>query len=296
MSLELILILAVGMSATVGVAVVALGYAFAPSYDDSWKDPMPGGFRMAVTMMTPMLPLFELNEVRRRNVLETLTHAGLSYAIRPEEFVASCWLGAFVSLMAALIVIPVLGLGAANTALGAIGAVALGYKYPNIAVRDRIKQRQHRIQKDFPFFLDLILLCLRVGLTFTAAMEQAVTKMREGPLKEEVERTMRDIRTGVPRRQAMSQTAERIGLSSFMNFVGAINQAEESGAPLTETLSAQAEQRLDERFQKAEDQANKAPVKLMLPLTLFLLPVTMIIVFFPIVVKFLHSGASSFFG
>jgi len=115
-------------------------------------------------------------------------------------------------------------------------------------------------------------------------------------LKEEVERTMRDIRTGVPRRQAMSQTAERIGLSSFMNFVGAINQAEESGAPLTETLSAQAEQRLDERFQKAEDQANKAPVKLMLPLTLFLLPVTMIIVFFPIVVKLLHSGASSFFG
>ncbi|MDZ7787369.1 MAG: type II secretion system F family protein [Halofilum sp. (in: g-proteobacteria)] len=296
LSSEFVLIGLIGLATAVAVGVVAFAYTFMPKSDDSWKDPMPSGFRIPVSLMTPLMPLLPISATNRRTTLDKLNHAGLAYAIRPEEMVACRWFGAIVGVACFLVIGPALGLGWQNMVLAALGAVVLGYKYPDISVRDRIKKRQHRIQKDFPFFLDLLLLCLKVGLTFTAAMEHSVNKMRKGPLRDELERTMRDIRTGVQRRDALSRTGDRIGLGAFTNFVGAVNQAEESGAPLVDTLAAQSTQRLNERFQKAEEMANKAPVKLMFPLVIFLLPTTMIIVFFPIAVKFFSSGAGSFFG
>jgi len=289
------LVALISVATATAFTIVIGAYYFTPKPDDSWKDPMPGGFRLPVSLMTPLLPLLPIGATQRRTTQEKLNKAGIAYALRPEELIACRWFGGFVGALAFAVVAPALGLAWNNVILTAVGALLLGYKYPDISLRDRINKRHHRIQKDFPFFLDLLLLCLRVGLTFTAAMEQSVSKMRSGPLKGELERTLRDVRTGVPRRDALTRTAERIGMSGFTNFVGAVNQAEESGAPLTDTLAAQAKQRLDERFQKAEDQANKAPVKLMFPLTVFLLPTTMIIVFFPIAVKFFQSGATQFF-
>lgn len=293
---EYVLVALIGLASAIAVGVIACAYTFTPKSDDSWMDPMPSGFRLPVSLMRPVMSLVPLSAANRRKTLDRINHAGLGYAVRPEEVAACRWFGAMVGLVCFLIVGPALGLGWQSMVLAALGAVGLGYKYADIAINDRIKKRQHSIQKDFPAFLDLVLLCLKVGLTFTSALEHAVNKMRKGPLREEMERMTRDIRTGVQRRDALSRTGDRIGLGAFTNFVGAVNQAEESGAPLVETLAAQSSQRLNERFQKAEEMANKAPVKLMFPLVVFLLPTTMIIVFFPIAVKFFSSGASSFFG
>lgn len=295
LSSPLVPVIAVGVSVSAFFAVLGIAYSLTPKADRTWKDPMPSGFYFAVSLMRPLMPALPVPDGSRRVIQAKLYSAGLAYAIRPEEIIACRWCGGLIGFGSFVLVGSVLGLSWQMTILLALVSVGLGFRYTDIVLRDRIKKRHHLIQKEFPFFLDLLLLCLKVGLTFTAALEHTIAKMSASPLREELERAMRDIRTGVPRRDALSRMSERIDLPAVTNFVGAVNQSEESGAPLTDTLAAQAEQRLEERFQKAEEQANKAPVKLMFPLVAFLLPTTLIIIFFPIAVKLFTSGATSFF-
>lgn len=294
-SSPMFLIFAIGLSVALIVGIVGIAYALSPKVGSEWSDPMPSGFHYAVAIMRPVMPALPMSESSRRAIQAKLYSAGLAYAIRPHDVVACRWFGGLVGFSSFLLVGPVLGLTWQSTLLLALASVGLGFKYTDIVLRDRIKKRHHQMQKEFPFFLDLLLLCLKVGLTFTASLENTLNKMNKSPLREEFERAMRDVRTGVPRRDALSRTSERINMPAITNFIGAVNQSEESGAPLTDTLAAQAEQRLEERFQKAEEQANKAPVKLMFPLVAFLLPTTLIIVFFPIAVKIFTSGAAAFF-
>ena len=88
----------------------------------------------------------------------------------------------------------------------------------------------------------------------------------------------------------MRRMADRLDIQEVTGFVSSIIQAEKLGSSMAQVLRIQAEQRRNERFQRAEKLAMEAPVKLVFPLVLFIFPVTFAVLGFPIVVKFLSEG------
>ena len=101
---------------------------------------------------------------------------------------------------------------------------------------------------------------------------------------------IREIRAGRPRQVALTELAERIDIPSINNFAAAMNQAEETGGEMVDILNTQSEQRRVERFLLAEEQASKAPVKMLIPMMLFLFPVIFMLIGFVIVVGLGEDG------
>jgi tight adherence protein C len=215
--------------------------------------------------------------------------------ITPAEFVVLRRLAFIVGLGMALYAVFVLGIRdllyiAATTCLA-----PLAYLYPDIWLRDATRKRQLRFAKEFPFFLDVLVLGMKAGLTFTAAVEQSLEQLCEGPVKHEFSRYLRETRTGVARRLALDRLALRVVIPAVTNFAASVAQAEETGGSLGEVLTDQARQRRQERFLRAEKLANQAPVKMLFPLIALLFPITFIIIGFPIVMQLIDSGAFEIF-
>lgn len=233
---------------------------------------------------------------QRREVLQAqLDAAGAAYLISPAEFIVIRRVVAALGTAVALAAIVLFELRD-PIHLGIAAAVApLSFLYPDLRIREVTKRRQARFEKEFPFFLDVLVLAMKGGLNFTAALEQAVTSMAQGPVKQEFSRYLRESKAGLARRMALDRLASRIMLPAVTNFVAAVTQAEQTGGALGEVLADQARQRRQERFLRAEKLANQAPVKMLLPLIALLFPTTFIIIGFPIVVQLLHAGVFRLF-
>lgn len=165
----------------------------------------------------------------------------------------------------------------------------MGWFLPSISLNDFRKKREMAIVKALPTFLDFLTMGVQAGMNVSGAIGQAVEKGPEGPLRQEFEKVIRDVRAGMSRVDALKAMAERLEIREITTFVTAIAQAEKTGASLTEALRIQADQRRVERFQRAEKLAMEAPVKLIFPLVVFIFPMTFIILGFPIAMKFMYE-------
>lgn len=231
---------------------------------------------------------------KRELIQSRLNMAGAGYMITPAEFVVIRRLASIAGFAVALYVVLVLDVQDLLYRVVAAGLVPLAYLYPDIWIRDRTRKRQMLFEKDFPFFLDVLVLGMRAGLTFPAAVEQAVEQVRDGPVRQEFSRYLRETRTGAARRIALDRLSTRIVLPAVTNFVASVAQAEETGGSLGDVLADQARQRRQERFLRAEKLANQAPVKMLFPLIALLFPITFIIIGFPIVIQLVEAGVIGF--
>jgi len=261
--------------------------------DAAWRDRLP----WALQLLRPVIRRYAAGIDRslvdhRRDVLQAqLSAAGASYLITPAEFLVlrRC---AFI-VGAGGVVIAMLTFGRAEP-LRAVIAAGLGFLaclYPDLRLREATRKRQSHFEKAFPFLLDLLALSMKAGLTFSAAVEQAVEQLHEGPVRQEFARYLREIRAGVTRRAALDRLAARVATAAASSFAAAVAQAEETGGALGAVLAEQARQRRQERFLRAEKLANQAPVKMLFPLIALLFPVTFIIIGFPIVLQLIEAGA-----
>lgn len=261
--------------------------------DAAWRDELPPllrvmrpAFRWYAAEVEQSLP------GHKREVLQTQLNAGgLAYVITPAEFLVVRRLAFIAGIAVALYVIFVLDVNDPMYIVAASSIAPFAYMYPDLWLRDTTKRRQMRFEKDFPFFLDVLVLGMKAGLTFTAAVEQSIEQLREGPVRQEFSRYLRETRTGVTRRIALDRVAARVMIPAVTNFVASVTQAEETGGSLGEVLADQARQRRQERFLRAEKLANQAPVKMLFPLIALLFPITFIIIGFPIVIQLIEAGA-----
>jgi len=269
--------------------------SYSGDLDDSWRDAPPTLLWLARPLLRVMAPLVDahLETKRRRRITKRLIEGGLGYTLTAAELIVARWLLTIGTLSVVIWLVNLYRLWTSSYLLLLIGLVPLAFFYIEIWLRDAAKTRRLRIEKDFPFFLDILVLSMRAGLAFPSAFHEATTKLPEGPMRQELARVIREIRTGLSRRDALSKLAERIRLASISNFVAVVAQAEDTGGSLTSALTEQARQRRRERFQRAEKLANQAPVKLLFPLVAFLFPVTFIILGFPIVSEIKDSGLFS---
>lgn len=168
--------------------------------------------------------------------------------------------------------------------------IAVGAAYPFIWLRDRVKQRHAEIQRELPYHIDLLTLCVEAGLDFAAGVARTVEKGKPGALRHELSQFLAEVRVGKTRADALEAMSVRVGLPALANFVAALIQAERLGVGLGKTLRAQAEQLRNERSERAEKAAGEAPVKILIPLVLFVFPTIWIILAAPIVFEWVFGG------
>ncbi len=280
----------IGISVILVYYVVTTVFRQVPKEDRDYMDPLPP----LVRMIWGLVLFFEHHVTSRidSSKLEKMTNqlnlSGVAYLMTAEQFYGLKIVGVLVT--ASIFLLMQWMLGEFSLTYLAVGAL-LGFYYPNIWLGDARKSRCKLVQKAMPMFLDFITMAVEAGLNLTGALNQVVQKGPEGPLKQEFFMVVRDLRSGLPRADALRRMDARLQMPEVSSFIGTVIQAEKMGASLGKALRSQAEQRRTERFQRAEKQAMEAPVKLIGPLMMFIFPVTFIVIGFPIAVKFMTSGA-----
>lgn len=266
-----------------GVAVAV------PQENRDYLDPPPAYWRWInwlahplAAWLGPFLPV----TLRRRLVL-ALRRAGLEYALTVDQFIAGQVVGGLAAAAALLVLTWPLEV---RTHGWLLAAATVGGYLPLSWLRDRIAGRSRRIARTLPFYLDVITLAIEGGCNMTGALQHAADKGPQGPMGEELQRVLRDIRAGRSRGDALRSLAERLRMPAISQWVAAVLAAERQGSSLGPVLRAQAEQRRMERFLRAEAMALKAPVKMLFPLMTCIFPCTFVIVFFPVVVQLVHEG------
>jgi tight adherence protein C len=171
-----------------------------------------------------------------------------------------------------------------------LGFTMLGALYPFIWLRDQVKKRHQAILSDLPYHLDLLTLCVEAGMDFGAAVNRMVEKGKPGALREEFATFLAQLRVGKTRAEALQEMAERVGLEQLATFLSALVQADRMGSGLGATLRLQADQMRIERFQRAEKLAGEAPVKMLIPLVLFIFPTIWVILGAPLVFDWIFRG------
>lgn len=288
-------LLALGFMLPVALVIWVLGRAAmdVPQEDRQYKDPPPLGFRLAWWPIQWIGHYLDprLSAKAQQSLATRLRKGGLDYTLRPAQFVAA-------RLVCALFVMALAAWGARTVAPAQAGllwqalalAALLGWAYPALWLGDRLKARKKELLKTLPFFLDVITLCVEAGLNLQGAMTQAVAKGPKGVLRDELQRVLRDMRAGKARAESLRAMAQRLDEPAVGHWVVAVVQAESMGMSLGPVLRVQADQRRSERFLRAEKLAMEAPVKMLFPLLAFIFPCTFIVLFFPIAMKFMHSG------
>jgi len=163
-----------------------------------------------------------------------------------------------------------------------IGGV-FGFIVPEFWLGRKVRARQHAILLMIPDALDLLTISVRAGLGFDAALGKVVEKL-QGPLTDEFRRALAEVRVGKARRDALRDIIPRTEVVPLTNFIGAIIQAEQLGVSISKVLQVQSEQLRIERRQRAEEQAAKAPIKMLFPLVGCIFPSLFIVILGPAII------------
>jgi tight adherence protein C len=160
----------------------------------------------------------------------------------------------------------------------------IAFFVPDMWIDSEISRRRYAIVRALPDMLDMLTISVEAGLGFDAALAKVV-RNSEGPLAEEFGRVLQETQAGATRREALRAFAERVDMPQIHSFSGALVQADLFGVSIAQVLRTQgAEMRLVRR-QKAEELAQKAPVKMIIPLITCILPATMIVILGPVVLR-----------
>ncbi|WP_156409797.1 type II secretion system F family protein [Nocardioides sp. Soil796] len=165
---------------------------------------------------------------------------------------------------------------------GGVGAV--GYLMPNILLHNAGQKRELEMLNSLPDALDLLTISVEAGLGFDAAVAR-VAKNTTGPLAQEFARLLQEMQIGVGRMEAMRAMGERTTIADLKSFCLAMVQADQLGIPIARVLRIQSAEMRTKRRQRAEEAAQKVPVKILFPLIFFILPCLFIVVIGPVVLQ-----------
>ena len=168
-------------------------------------------------------------------------------------------------------------------------AAILGFYLPDLLLHSRIEKRQKEVRKAMPDGLDLLTICVEAGLGFDAAMSKLYEKW-DNELGRAFGRVVREIQLGKLRREALRDMADRLGVTEMSSFVAAVIQSEQLGVSMAQVLRIQADQMRIKRRQLAEEEAHKAPIKMLIPMAFFIFPSLCIVLMAPAILILIENG------
>jgi tight adherence protein C len=232
-----------------------------------------------VSSITRLTPLDLYGRVNRLIVL-----AGNPPAFTAERIVAFKIVFAIVGLLVGLMLAQLLPF----TGFLKVGAVALltllGYTAPSAAIAARASKRQKEIRKALSDTMDLLTISVEAGLGFDAALGQVVRNV-PGPLSDEISRMLQEMQIGVSRTEALRHLTERTEVPELDGFVLSMIQADKYGVGVAKVLRSQSQELRQKRRQRAEETAQKVPLKLLFPTIFMLLPALFVVILGPGAIK-----------
>ena len=200
------------------------------------------------------------------------------------RFVVAAVLGGLMFLVGGLVA----NWPSGQTFLVGTGTTLFGFFLPQLWLRDRIQRRQKEVRNAMPDALDLLTICVEAGLGFDAAMAK-VSEKWENELSVAFARAIREVQLGKLRREALKDMSDRLGIPEMTSFVAAIIQSEQLGVSMAKVLRIQSEQMRMKRRQRAEEQAHKAPVKMIIPMAFLTFPSIFIVLLAPAAFKIMEA-------
>ncbi len=240
-------------------------------------------------LMMPLVPNFRFLAKKDiwagslRKVERNLNMAGCSELIEPVDFVAlqicSFTIGMILFVLLAL---------SGSLLLGMVILAALAW-YPNAWLKKKIQSRHLEIMRALPNVLDLLTLSVEAGRDFMTALRDILGRRKLDALGEELYRAFNEIQLGKSRVNALRDLSERVNQSDLSAVISAIIQSEELGVSIGNLLRIQGDMLRNKRFSRAEKLTNEAPVKILLPVVLFIFPTVFIILGVPVLMRVLNA-------
>jgi tight adherence protein C len=254
-----------------------------PSFNDRVVSPLLARFVGIGRRLTP--------KDYAERIQGKLDVAGNPPGMTVDRIVSMKVIGIGVGAVGGLLLALLLGLGGLQLVVALVAGGVLGYYAPNLYVYQKGHDRTAQLQRDLPDALDLLSISVEAGLGFDAALAQ-VARNTEGPLAQELARVLQEMQIGLGRSAALRALGERSTLADLRSFTSAMVQADSFGIPVGQVLRVQSAEIRVKRRQRAEEQAQKVPVKIMIPLVLFILPSLFIAVIGPAVISMMSAFSS----
>ncbi len=259
------------------------------SFKDRVLIPLVKTFAAITSRLTPEK---QIQEARRK-----LELAGLAGQMDPAAFIGLRVVLAVLLPIVFFVVFFVFNTGFFGQTLSigvTLGSAVLGYFLPNLYVGSKIKRRQDDVVKALPDALDLLTICVEAGLGFDAAMGKVYEKW-DNDLSLAFGRVLREIQLGRGRRDALRDMAERMDVPDVTTFIAAVIQADSLGVSMAQILRVQSDQMRVKRRQRAQEKAQQAPVKMMIPLVFLIFPSMYVVLLGPAILKVMETGVAGVF-
>lgn len=172
--------------------------------------------------------------------------------------------------------------------------LVIGFMFPDLWLTSKIRARQKGVFRALPDALDLLTICVEAGLGFDAAMGKVHEKW-EDDLALEFGRVLQEIRLGKLRREALRDMADRLEVPELTSFVAAVIQSEQLGVSMAKVLRIQSDQMRVRRRQIAEEEAHRAPIKMIFPIALLIFPSILIVLLGPAALLLMRSPMGALF-
>jgi tight adherence protein C len=253
------------------------GAAAPPSRDERLAEPLMRRLQMLARSLSPGTSAESLQ--RRLDV------AGNPGAWTPERILSYKGLGLLLLGATGALVG---GGSVVGLLLGAVLGAGAGFFLPDVLLYNAGLRRQDALHRSLPDILDLLVVSVEAGLGFDAALTR-VAQNTDGPLADELARVLQEIRIGKSRQEALRAMGERVPVEEARAFIAALVQAGELGMPIGKVLREQARESRIKRRQRAEEAAQKVPVKIIFPVVICILPALLIAVVGPGVLSIAES-------
>ena len=253
-------------------------------YDESFADRIMAPLQGRASRLAKRLSGRDAPErIRKR-----LDVAGNPVGWTVERVQAGKVIGAITMFLVSVALTQVIGPGFTVRLVWIVGATVVGWFGPNLYLYQKVYDRSNRMQRDLPDAIDLMTISVESGLAFDAAVQQ-VARNTEGPLADEFSRVLREMQIGQGRAEALRGLAERTEVDDVKSFVTSMVQADSFGIPIANVLRIQSSEMRTKRRQRAEEKAQKVPVKITIPLIFCILPCLFIAVMGPAVIHIMDS-------
>lgn len=163
----------------------------------------------------------------------------------------------------------------------------IGYVLPEEFLKAKWNIRRKAVMKNLPDTLDLLTVSVEAGLSFDGALVKVVEKS-DHVLADEFKKVISETQMGKSRREALRDMSERLNVDELSAFINSLIQADTLGVSVSKVLRIQSQQIRQKQRQMVEEKAMKAPVKMLIPMVLFIFPTIFIVLLGPAMIQILE--------